>query len=365
MNLKEAIVKNKPREIAGATSASRFDYQKDWSICTLLENHSKSSDYLFLFDYHEDLILMDSESNPQKISFYQLKGRKSGNWTIDRLIKSEKGKDGNSLLSIIGKLYDCKSKFDLQTESLNLVSNASFNLHLASGEKALSKSSICIVEITDEDKTKIKQKLIKELSLTAEPQFEDITFLKVTELSLSDSANHTKGKLSDFLELIIPNGKFAIPALYKSLFEEVKRRTNYNKEIHSFEDLIIKKGICKRIFNEWLGNVGAFKNYDEIWTRITNALTNEGVGVLEIKTLKRAWTDFEIETKNPNNEVFLRIRDKVKQLLNELEKTGVLNDLRNYACMNKILEYYKQSETEKSVYDESIIKATILAEIYE
>ncbi|MDP3682434.1 MAG: dsDNA nuclease domain-containing protein, partial [Ignavibacteria bacterium] len=85
MMLKDKIVNTKPREKAGSTSASRFDYQKDYSICKLIESHLTSNDYIIIFDWHEDLIIMDSELNPQTVSFYQIKGKKTGTWTIKQL----------------------------------------------------------------------------------------------------------------------------------------------------------------------------------------------------------------------------------------------------------------------------------------
>jgi len=179
MKLKENIINQKPREKAGSTSSSRFDYQKDWSLCQLLEYHNSESDYLFIFDYHEDLLILNSETNPDKISFYQIKGNKSTNWTTDRLIKSEKDKNGNPLLSILGKLYECKNKFELETKSLNFVSNTRFNIKLNNGLTGISKNEICIIEIADKDKKKIKDKLVNELSINNNPIFEDITFLKV------------------------------------------------------------------------------------------------------------------------------------------------------------------------------------------
>lgn len=77
MILKDKIVAVIPREKAGPTSSSRFDYQKDWSICKLIESHNNANDYVIIFDWHDDLIIMDSENNPTKVSFYQIKGKKN------------------------------------------------------------------------------------------------------------------------------------------------------------------------------------------------------------------------------------------------------------------------------------------------
>lgn len=363
MSLKETILSNRPREISGSTASSRFDYQKDWSICQLIEHHRISSDYLFLFDYHEDLVIMNSESSPTKISFYQLKGKKSGNWTLNHLLDSDSGKDGTMLLSIIGKLYDCKSKFSMETQTLNFVSNARYNVKLEDGTDGKTKDQICIIELREGDRTKIKEKLIKELSLASDPDYESLSFLKVTELSLNDSSAHTKGKLSDFFEEIKPNGKFAIPALYQNLFSEVKRRSAYNKEIHSFEELIEKKGISRSNLQNWLDNAGVCKDYDELWKSIEISIISERMPLLERRKLKSSWTDFELAIKDPNNTVVKQLRAQIHDISKSLEQSGELGTLTTLEVLTKVFNNYQQNKINQNVYDEYFIKVLILAEI--
>lgn len=364
MKLSDSIVNVKPREVAGATSAARFDFQRDYSLCTILDCHKKGNDYLILFDYHEDLIIMDSESDPQKISFYQIKGSKSSNWTTERLIKSEKGKDGNPLLSIIGKLYDCKNKFDIETESLNFVSNSRFNIKLADGSNASTKDETCIVEITTDDKKKIKDKLIAELSLTKDPVFENITFLKVTELSLSDSKTHATGKLAEFLLSLNPKGKFIVPALYKNLIDEVRRRTAYNKEIKTFSELVEKKGIGKSLLDKWLTEVAVFKNFDELWSRIEGRLNVEQVSFTSVKKLRDAWIEYELQSKNPNNDVIRKMKSGIVSAHHTIP-ADQMDNLKLTEWLEKIVNKYNEAPVNQGVYDSNFLKAIALAELYE
>ena len=266
----DQFLKVKVRESAGSISASRFDYQKDWSICKLLEEHNKQSDYLFIFDYHDDLIIMDSEANPSKISFYQVKGKKNGKWSLNDLVKSDLSKDKSSyLLSIIGKLYSHKINFVDKVDSVNFVSNASFKVSLSSNDKSESKNTICIVELTPKDKIKIHEKLKTEHQLNQEDfAFESICFLRVVELSLDDSSTHTTGKLANFLNDRNPQKKYNVPLIYKVLFDEVKRRTSYSKEINDISGLLENKTLSKTKFNQMLDRIGVDKDYDEIWNKV-------------------------------------------------------------------------------------------------
>ena len=104
MTLNEKLLKSQPREEAGSKTSRKYQFQKDLSLYILIQEHEKRDDYLFLFDFHEDLVIADSSTSPNLLDFYQIKSKDSkGNWTIKRLIRREKDK-----FSILGKLYNNK-----------------------------------------------------------------------------------------------------------------------------------------------------------------------------------------------------------------------------------------------------------------
>jgi hypothetical protein len=365
MLLKDKLVSTKPRERSGSISASRFDFQKDWSICKLIECHQASSDYVIIFDWHEDLIIMDSEYDPKSVSFYQIKGKKSDNWTLKQLIESKTAKDGTLLLSIIGKLYDCKSKFDLETISLNFVSNARFSVRLADQSTSKAKNEICIIELSDTDKSTLRSKIKEEHGLTTDPIYENITFLKVLDLSLEGSKAHTQGKIADFLESLKPGGKFNLPSVYRMLFDEVRRRTNYDIDIVAYQDLLSNKAIGKSQFEKIIDATGINKDYDEIWKVIEPILTNNGMKFQEIKKLKQAWNKLELEKMNPNNNYLLNIIETIKIIAIEQENNGTLASFTLLESIESIYNAFYVAKPIPISYDVPFIKTIILSEIYE
>jgi hypothetical protein len=365
MSLKDKIVDTKPRERSGSISGSRFDYQKDWSICKLIESHASQSDFVIIFDWHEDLIIMDSEHNPQKVSFYQIKGKKSGNWTIKQLLESEVGKGGTQLLSIIGKLYDCKTKFELETTSLNFVSNARFSVDLEDKSSSLSKDSICIIELSSGEKEVIKNKIKIEHGLSFEPIFEDITFLEVLDLSLNDSPTHTKGKISNFLDNVSPDKKFNVSSVYRMLFDEVKRRASYNKDIINYNDLLTNKAICKSQFDKIIDATGIKKDYDEIWKRAEATLQNDGLKFQEIKKLRQSWNQLELERMNPKNDYLNIIIESIKSISAEMETKGVFESKSLIQIIDLVLRNFNSLSGIRFSYDDNFIKSIIISEIYD
>lgn len=362
MSLTEKIVKTKPREKSGSVSSSRFDYQKDWSLCKLIDTHRSGSDYIVIFDWHEDLLIMDNEARPNSITFYQIKGKKSGNWTVSSLLSSDKDKDGELLLSILGKLYDCKSKFNIETSSLNFVSNARFNVKLTTGDKSLSKDSICIIELSEDERKEIVAKIKSEHKLIDDPKFEDITFLKVVDLSLDDSSGHTKGKITEFLEEIFPGKSFNVPSVYRMLFDEVKRRTSYNKDILTFDDLVSNKGIAKSQFEDIIRATGIKIDYKEIWRRAEIELQANSVSFQDRKKLGQSLTRLELEKMEPNNQILFSLITKVKSIIVE-EETNLVG-LNFYQQIERILGKVK-SHAIPTGYNDFFLRAIILFEFYE
>jgi hypothetical protein len=62
--LKQQLLDIKPRETSGARTANRFDYQDDWAFCQILELHEADDDYVVVFDYHDDVLVLDSATDP-------------------------------------------------------------------------------------------------------------------------------------------------------------------------------------------------------------------------------------------------------------------------------------------------------------
>lgn len=366
MAIKDKLISNKPREIAGSRTRNRYNFQINWSLYQLLDMHESQNDYLFIFDYHEDLLIMESESNPQQINFYQIKGKRGKQWTLGELIKANKDKEGNPLLSIIGKLYACKSKFP-GTASLNFVSNACFNIKMEEkSSPSLSKDKICIIELNSKDKDRIASTLKKEFSLENDPIYEDITFLNVTSLSLEQSDTHTRGRLTEFLDRKYPEnqGKLPISVIYNHLFKEVDRRTSVYNPINTFDDLIKEKGIGKTLFDSWLETMFLSKDFDKIWEDINAELRTETWSFGERRRLKATFDSYEIDSKNPNNEIIKLIRKKVSKVLLEVDMECKASDASLSEYLNSVLSKYNESPLEQNLYNEEYIKTIILVECY-
>ena len=78
----ENLAKVKPSENAGSRSSNRFKYQLNWGFKKLLELEYNDEDYIIILDYHDDIVICNSEKQEDYIDFYQIKTKTTAdNWS--------------------------------------------------------------------------------------------------------------------------------------------------------------------------------------------------------------------------------------------------------------------------------------------
>lgn len=366
--MKNESLLSPPRDKGGSVASSRLDYQKDWSLCRLLESHESGEDYVFIFEHDDDLMILLAKDGKEQISFYQVKTKELGDWTLTDVLKRNKSKTGASL-SILGRLYANKIKYAESVGSLNLISNARYKVPLSSGKTSEKKKDFCVSECATEEIKKIVSKLTEEHSLSVAPDT-GIIFLKVTDLSLSDSKIHTTGKITDFLSRVIPDSGSNAKVAYQSLFEEIRRRCNYADECKTIDDLKKHKSITKKDFLQMLDVISrpsSAKRLDEIWPITQQRLNQEGMDPKTIVDIKIQWMRFGISSVDYSDE----IHNNFLQTVTELVRSSLSINPRITSLVvfiENLLSQYKAGAFYKScpeVYNDSYIMASILSIYYD
>lgn len=318
MALSETLVLVNRREKAGSTGSNRYDFQKDWTVGKILELHSGGTEYCVLCDYHEDVVVLDSENSPTAGTFIQVKTQKDKKpWSPESLVKSEKAKDGKPLGSIVGKLYNVAMSISDCTPTLQVVSNAPFKFLLKTDKTSLELKQIPLSEIAEKDLSKIRDAVKEQCGLDECEQIYTCIF-EVTHLSLEDHATHTTGKVADFLDSLGLSEKAGAAALYRTLFDTVKRKTDYEAEILTFDELRAKKAIGKSYLANILKDISARSNSAELWASLHSSLQNEGYSAMKIAKARNAWDRYEVDRMNPLNEVLTDARKCFQVLKKEI-----------------------------------------------
>ncbi len=361
MDITDQILKLKPREESGSNTSRKYSFQYDLSLFILLTQHDKLDDYVYLFDFHEDLVILNSPIKPDKIDFFQMKSKDNGNWTINALTKAEKGK-----LSIIGKLYLNKINFPKNTNSLNFISNAPFSIkELKSKEESTKKTEIHAYELDQSNLDICVNTLNVEHSPELCDEFEKITKFKVTKLSNKDSSTHCLGELTKLIHNLNPSNKINTQLAYNQIIGEVSKRTRTivtDKTLESLDDLVEIKGISKIQFLEFLKKAGLYKSVEEEWNEIKTLLEKSSIGAIELLKYRKAWRDVSMKLINEVGKIpLMNLKSEIELALIEGEKAGVINDKTD---LLEIIEHCV-SKLKTNIYDDYFVKCLSIKILYE
>ncbi len=303
----------------------------------MLGLHLADRDYRVLFDFYEDVVVLEPADNPTTIHFYQVKGTKRGHWTRGQLISRAKGKDGK-LPSILGKLLSNQQAFQAETGSLNLVSNARYKLKLNNNENAQSRDNVQLHGLASEELAAIAKAIGEELGVSFSCAMDDITFLHVTSLSLTDHVAHVKGRLVDFLEKVFPDKAPSAQAMYKALLAEVSRKTACEDPPRTFDDLCKHKSLSRSDVAAMMSGATVGETFKEIWATVDNAIRHEGFNISEVATLRVACNTYLLQRMDPTNSLLCDLTEKITAALDAA--------LPNDAPINSIAQLFSAIEAQ-------------------
>ncbi|QKX06762.1 DUF4297 domain-containing protein [Aquimarina sp. TRL1] len=354
MSLTKKLKTITPRENSGSVSSNRFDFQKNWAICKLIEL-SEKEDFLLAFEFYEDIIVFDSSKDPNTIDFFQVKTKGKGRHSISSLLTKKNGS------SILGKLFNNKLNFNDETNSLNIISNCDYKLALKDGVDFGIK--ICCSELDNIETKKIAEKLSNELSISWLKEYLEILFLEKSDLTLEHHSDLTQQKLNKFIESKHADIKFNPSLAYNTIFDEVKRKNNIERKLSSFEEIVQYKSFSKTDFEEIIAIVASEPNrFKKLKSEILNRLDSENAPMNFRRFFQKNWANIEVEYLKPNNLLFRKIVNVINKVIDENE--DLLNDnLSN--SMESIYDEVMENKfiKEQFVFDEKHIKLMILKDI--
>ena len=303
MSLAEKLISKPQREKGGETGFERYDYQALWGLALIFEQHGGGDDYAIAFEFHDDILVMDSASEPTSVRFYQVKTKNKGHWTLGDLTKQRPKKDSPSerLPSFLGNLYANYIAFPDETASLNFVSNVPCEfLSPATGTQAFSDCSREAFE-------KFLAKLQAEHPTATESTATLIHFVRA-DLSLHDADAHLKGKLIDFITQVVGEIEYSPDTLYKAIVEECRTKSKFTGVIRSFADLVRHKSITRAQVEGWLDHVRQRQRSPE-WADVSQ---NLNLPAMELVEVHREWRRYRPLALSPGDEALNRSREAIR-----------------------------------------------------
>ena len=330
MPLKNKLLSVPQRETGGESSESAFGYQKNWAFSELLRFHQDQKDYVFIFEYHDDVLILDS-IEPSQLTFIQVKKSDRVPWTINRLLKQE----SNSTLSIIGKLYHHCIGFSNEIITLKFVSDMHFNF---STQKTISAE----LDLEENDKTEIRTRINQQIENLSNI---DLSILKFEQSSLNFEGHetHLLGVIERFLINYFGNNvKVRASSIYDT-FQRIGERSRYSSgRISSFDDLIKRKGVAKKEIDELFNSIRDDINNKVSWEDIKSLLSdicNTPLGMLEYKASYVKMIN--MGQRNPDYSYF-ELKNAIENTLTLVNSESTVSDIIDL-CSNAMKTQYPKA----------------------
>ncbi len=372
MELRDLLIARRPPDRGGAIESNRSSFQKNWALYHLIELHETGDNYMMVFEHHDDILVLDSDTEPSKIDFYQVKTRVSGDWTLKGLLArskkpqvvSDSEQEQQESLSILGTLYRQRLVFEDCARSLNVISNARFKITLESSDDvSVQHRKICASEFNSVAKSEVATALAKEHLLAETDVILDIIHLAVTPLSITACDAIARDALGRFLENYRPNVPYRFSTVYRTVIDEITRQTNSEWLPTDFDDLIKTKSISKKRFQDILDKAETHRNETAIWQSVESRLNAEGLPFPMLMRIKSDWRKCEIELMDHTNIALGTLRKEIKEIIAKDENTAGVS--RCLDLIDALFDMWSQKYVKYEFFSEGLIKALILRELYE
>lgn len=310
MSFASRLVAEPQREKSGETGAQRYDYQALWGLSLIFLHHSSGVDYSISFEFHDDIILLNSASAPSQASFYQVKTKAKGHWTLTELTSRKKKRNDSNhglLPSYMGKLYSNYTIFPNDTNKLFFVSNVPCEFFDAAATEC------CMSDADPKMLTDITTKLQAEYPSATSAIVDQLFRFIRADLSLQDSSAHLKGKLVEFINGELGSIEFNPETVYKTIVEECRLRSKYTGTVTTFGDLIKYKSITREQVAGWLSEIEHAHGMPD-WGAIAAQL--DVSGALKLAELAREWRRYRAVALDSGDLSLNVVRDKIRLEIN-------------------------------------------------
>lgn len=339
-----------PREVSGPDTDSRFSYQKNWAIYTILQEFEKNTPFLFLLDCHEDIVLIDNVNAPTQATFYQIKTKKGKNWTFSGTHPA--------LLNLWHYLHTLTNK--QEAKSFNFVTNSYFT------EKEINhcletQASFPLTQLPSAKLKLLKKKISQKYpDLDCELCIEN-TYIYKAAMDIDTSRETVIGFLSNFLEKHCPKTHLGPAALYRWLFDEVTKKGNAIPKVQTFCKIQELKGISFQDIKRIIDSIPQVKPSLQFWATIENQLTKLNISETKKYILRNAYSSLFID-KIVQEE---QIAADYKHCTNIIQ--DLLPKLQNNENLLEIMKLIKEDFTKTHphmIYSPEELEALILGAYY-
>jgi hypothetical protein len=275
----------RPREKSGGHTMARYGFQVHVSILKMLDLHRSGKDYRAAFDHFDDLMVFDKSDEPNKVSFFQIKSKGSGTWTLKEMTKKAgKGPPPNTF---VGRMHHHMASFDAAVSCLGFVSNLMFKLKLKDGtETTPDHHSIRSTDLHPDEIQALKATVAKDSAIPPTVDGSQLFVFERTALGLIDQESLVKGRLLDFIHERGGAAHVPIISLYETLRGSVLSKSSVTQEFTTTAEFYDRKTLCRADLETMFSRAIAGRRFHESWPVIQQDLLDSGMPRLRIIALQ-------------------------------------------------------------------------------
>ena len=154
------------------------------------------------------------------------------------------------------------------------------------------------------------------------------------------------------------------PAIYRTLCDEIKRKTNVERQPKNFAELCAERSIGRESFQQFLDDVKPATEFDSALTEALSRLQSEDVAFDEVRQIREACNLYEIERMDSTNLVLRKARDAIVKAVAKIRKNGSMPPRLADAIAFVALVVEKQTSVIATVKSSQYRSAMILMALY-
>ena len=363
MNALDNLLSQPVRENAGQRTGNRFQYQYHWGLIKLLELFESTDDFMMIFEFADDIIVLDSTDNPKYIDFYQIKTnskKNAFNWTRAALLK--RGTKKNPTLSIVEKMIDNYIRYTDNTRNIQFVSN----LHCKFKDISTKEQNPLVLKsLANDDIEELKKQMCTNCPQknSCNEQCKKIISFSCANLDLSAFKETSIGKVNVFLNKLYPGSDINGYTLYDVLITKIKDKSTYEGQITNKKDLAIHKSISKQNFQEQLSAIYKSSELKKMYATLHTDISKI-YSIPEAKIIQMALKKIETDILDIDNFLLQKVVGLIKKDVNDIIKNNLVNnddELKEHInCI--INQIYESDNTIQDIYDKYYISALFFRE---
>lgn len=236
-------------DFAGPHSGKGSDFASYWVISRVIElEKAKKDDYLLVCEYMQDVAEFDSSQQPAAVKLFQLKKREGGYWQATHLTgqteKSKTPKFDKPVLKLLAHVRAFKSV----KATGAFVSNAKFDVSLASGQSSVNEETIGLHLLDAAHADGIKEAVAAAHGVKPADVDLQVLELRYTNLALDDLHRHLNGVMLEYLKEVAPEHANQADSLVDTLFSRIRVRARRTDKCANWPDLVSRRGFGRDAF---------------------------------------------------------------------------------------------------------------------